>query len=943
MHLWLFLPTLHMFKRCKVNYNFFLIASLGAIMFYGETLQGFGRLYKGHSFFTPLTVLQNDTTPVPANNPTIPGRKRTTQTKLPIEANKNLLNDTIPQKKDSVSVTDSLLRKDSVVQKIDTFDIKISKDSIDAPVDFEADDSMVIDIPGKKIFLYNKASVKFKDVSLEAAIIQLDQPTQILTAYSVKDTANNRIGVPAFKQGESAFTSDTIRYNFKTQRGLTIGTYTQEGEMFIYGEKVKRISPTVFFAQKARFTSCNYDTPHFAFRTAKVKFISEKMAVTGFIRPEFEGVPIPIGLPFGLFPMKQGSRTGFLPPTPVANEQLGFGLQGIGYYKTFGEIWDASIRADVYSYGSYNLFLSPSYRKRYRYSGAFNLSYMNNKFGFKGDPDYRPPSRNFSVQWNHSVDSKAKPGQTFSASVNIATSLFNKFFPNNAQQNYNNNLSSSIAYQRSWAGKPFNLTISANHSQNTINRLFQVNLPDVGFTVNTIYPLQKKEMIGTPKWYEKLGISYNGNFRNQFSFYDSAFSIKQLIDTFDWSARHSIPIQLSLPPMGPLQIGPSISFDETWHSRTFIRKWNPLSKQVETISDKGFYRESRMSFGLNFSTALFGTIPFKPKSNIKAIRHVVRPTLGLSYTPDLNKKKWYQSQVDSTGTKMWFDKFNGSQVLNIPEGRSGYVSFTLDNNLEMKVKDKKDTSAEATKKVRLIDGFGFSTGYNLLADSFALSDFNFYFRNNLFEKISLTAGANITPYQQDPKTGFRKNKYAWQGGNGFSLGHFTSGFVSINTSFTSKPKDDKKQKEKEKYEKSKREDFDDQSREMSAIKNNPSEYADFNIPWSVSLAYSLQLNRQLKRDYSGFETVLSQSINFNGDFNLTEKWKVQANGNFDIKTSKLQYLTTSISRDLHCWQLAINVTPIGIQRSFNITISPKSSLLRDLRINRSRSFYNLGQ
>jgi LPS-assembly protein len=485
--------------------------------------------------------------------------------------------------------------------------------------------------------------------------------------------------------------------------------------------------------------------------------------------------------------------------------------------------------------------------------------------------------------------------------------------------------------------------MSANHNQNTSTKLFNVNLPDVGFTVNTIYPFQKKEFVGTPKWYEKLGLSYNGSFRNQFSFYDSAFSIKQLIDTFQWGAKHSIPIQLSLPALGPLQVGPAISFEETWYAQQFIRVWNPSKQKVDTIVNKGFYRGNQMSFGLNFSTALFGTLNFKKKKGVQAIRHVVRPSIGMSYKPDFAKDQWYTTQVDTTGRTYRFNKYDGSLYGGLSEGKSGFVSFTLDNNLEMKVKDKKDTSAEATKKVRLIDGFGFSTGYNLLADSFALSDFNFYFRNNLFEKISLTAGANITPYQQDTKTGFRKNKYAWQGGNGFSLGHFTSGFVSINTSFKSKPKDDKKQKEKEKFEKSKREDFDDQSREMAAINNNPSEYADFNIPWSLNLAYSLQLNRQLKRDYSGFETVLTQSVNFNGDFNLTEKWKVQASGNFDIKTSKLQYLTTSISRDLHCWQLAINVTPIGIYRSFNITISPKSNMLRDLRINRTRSFYNLGQ
>ena len=932
-----------MYKRCKVNYKSVLIAVFAAILLYTITVQGSAALHSRSSFFSPLTFLQNDTTPVPVQKKPIRQKPLTTKKDSVIVQPKNMLNDSIPLKNDSSSRVDTIQRNDSTVQRIDTFDLKISKDSIDAPVEFEAEDSMVIDIPGQKIYLYNKASVKFKDISLEAAIIRLDQPTQILTAYSIRDSANLPIGVPAFKQGESAFTSDTIRYNFKTQRGLTIGTYTQEGEMFIYGEKVKRISPTVFFAEKARFTSCNYDTPHFAFKASKVKFISEKMAVTGLIRPEFEGVPIPLGLPFGLFPLKQGRRTGLLPPTPVANEQLGFGLEGLGYYKTFGEYWDASIRTNIYSYGSYNIFLSPSYRKRYRYSGAFNLSYMNNKFGFKGDPDYLPPSRNFAVQWNHSVDGKARPGQTFSASVNIATSLFNKFFPNNAQQNFNNQLNSSIAYQRTWQGKPFNLTASANHSQNTLSRLFNVNLPDVGFTVNTLYPFQKKEFVGTPKWYEKLGVSYTGSFRNQFSFYDSAFSFKQLIDTFQWGARHSVPIQLSLPPLGPLQVGPAISYDETWYAQQFTRVWNPVTKKVDTVINKGFYSGRQMSFGLNFSTALFGTLNFKKNRGVQAIRHVIRPTIGMSYRPDLAKDQWYTAQIDSLGTQYRFNKYDGSLYGGLSEGKSGFVSFTLDNNLELKMRDKKDTSAEATKKVRLIDGFGLSTGYNLLADSFALSDFNLYLRSNLFDKISLTAGANITPYQLDPKTGFRRNVYTWQGaGQKFSLGRFTSGFISVNTQFKSKPKDEKKQKEKEAYMKDQRNNGEN-AREMNAIQNNPDEFGDFNIPWSINLAYSLQLNRQLKRDYSGFETILTQSINFNGDFNLTEKWKVQASGTFDIQTKKLQYLTTSISRDLHCWQLAINVTPIGIYRSFNVTINPKSGLLRDLRINRTRFFYNLTQ
>lgn len=913
----------------KVNYKYVLLTVSAVLVLYGLTVEGRTAFRRRGNFYFPLTSVD-----------TVPSKNKQRVKKIPVAAPAVTKDTIVPVKKDSSFVTDSVTVKDSLVTKIDTLNLKISKDSIDAPVQFTAEDSMVVDIPGNKIYIYNKAAVVYKDIKLDAHTIQLDQPTQMLTAYPGKDSAGKRIGTPAFKQGTDAFTADTIRYNFKTQKGLTVGTYTQQEEMFVHVVKSKRISPTAFYGEGARFTTCNYDTPHFAFRAAKTKFVTGKLAVTGPVRPEFEGVPIPVGLPFGLFPLKSGRRTGLLPPQPVANQQLGFGIEGLGYYKTFGDNWDASIRTNIYSYGSYNIFLQPSYRKRYRYNGGFNLSYMNNKVGFKGDPDYVPPSRNFSVQWNHSVDGKARPGQSFSASVNVATSLFNRFFPNNAVQNFNNQLNSSIAYQRTWAGKPYNLTVTANHNQNTTTKLFNVTLPAVGFTVNTIYPFQKKEFAGTPKWYEKLGIAYNGTFNNQLAFYDTAFSVRQLIDTLDWNARHSIPIQLSLPAFGPFQVGPSISYSETWHSRAYTREWN--GKSVVTKNARGFYREKQMSFGLNVSTAVFGTKNFKRQDGIMAIRHVIRPTVGFSYTPDLNRSKWKQVQVDSIGNKLWFDNFNGLQASEIPEARSGFISLSLDNNLELKTRKKGDTTEEGIKKVRLIDGFGVTTGYNVLIDSFNLSDFAFYLRSNLFEKISLTAQANVSPYQQTA-TGRRLPQYAWQGGNKFSLGKFTSGFISLNTQFRSKPKDEKKDKEKQELQKNRSYETDERSRELNAVQNNPSEFADFNIPWSLNLSYSLSLTRIPKTDFSGFTTFLTQSINFNGDFNLTEKWKITGQGTFDIQTRKLQFFTTSIARDLHCWQLAINVTPIGIYRTFSVTINPKSGLLRDLRINRTRFFYNLPQ
>ena len=837
--------------------------------------------------------------------------------------------------------SDTIPSKDTILNSSDTISFKIAKDSVDAPVSYTAEDSVIVDLRSEKIYLFKKGEIAYKDIKLESAIIEVDQQSQTITAYPGRDSAFRQVGTPTFKQGEKAFTSDTIKYNFKTERGVTIGTYTQEGEMFVYGTRVKRISADTYYAGRARFTSCNFDTPHFAFRARKVKMISNKVAVTGFVRPEFEGVPIPIGLPYGLFPLKQGRRTGLIVPQFTVNEQLGLGLEGMGYYKTLGEYWDVTARANIYSYGSWSLFLNPNYRKRYRYNGAFNLSYLNNKFGYEGDPDFVPPSRNFGLQWNHSVDSKARPGQNFSASVNIATSLFNQLFPNNAQQNFNNTLTSSISYQKTWVGKPYNLSVNANHNQNSLSKLYNVNLPDIGFTVNTIYPFQKKNFVGASKWYEKLGIGYNGIFRNQFAFFEDNLSLQQLLDTFQWGARHTIPIQLSLPPVGPLQIGPSISFEEVWYQQSFVRSWNSIDNKVDTTITKGLFRGNQMSMGINLSTALFGTMNFRKSAAIRAIRHVIRPTIGVSYKPDLAKNQWYETQVDGSGNRLRFNKFEGSLFGGLSQGEAGFISFTLDNNLEMKVRNKKDSGEAAVKKVRIIDGFGMNTGYNMLADSFALNDFSFYLRSNVLEIFNLTANATVSPYKEDA-FGRRLRQYAWEGGR-FTPGRFVNGFIAVNANFKSKPRDEKKHQENEQFIKERGQSFDEFNRQVDMIRQNPSEYADFNIPWSLNISYALNLNRRINTDFSGFSTLITQSLNFSGDFNLTEKWKLQAQGSYDFVTRQIQYLTASVSRDMHCWQMSINVTPVGIFRSFNITISPKSSVLRDLRLNRSRFFYNLPQ
>ena len=843
-------------------------------------------------------------------------------------------NDTIPPA-DSLRLKDTL-GTDSLVTVTDTLSVKLSKDTLDAPIDYSASDSIVFMVPEKKIVMYTQGSVKKGDVEFSADSIEIDQETKIVTGTATRDSAGGVVTRPKMIQGETTMQSDVIKYNTKTQKGLTRNTLTQQGEIFIQGQKIKKISENDFYAYRSQFTTCNLDTPHFAFVTKKMKLVNKKLAVSGPIHPEFEGVPVPIYLPFGIFPISQGRHSGFIPPSFTTSEQFGLGLQNMGYYKVINDNFDVETRGDIYTYGGWTVNVQPSYRVRYRYNGRLLFTLQRTKM-ISDDPkiDFTD-TRTFRINWSHTVDGKARPGTNFSANVNAGSTKFNRLsLSGNPYRPYENQMNSSVSYSKTWDG--FNLTASANHSQNNNTGIINVTLPNVGFTANTIYPFQQKEFVGSPRWYEKLGIGLNSNFANEINFYDSLFSFSRIIDTMQWGAQHSIPIQLSLPPLGPLQISPGISFSNKWFSRQFRREWDPVGKDVDTVLSKGFFMENDVSFSISLSTALFGKFDkFGKNSKMRAIRHVIRPTVALSYKPDLTAKDFYDVQLTDDGRRGRFNVYEGSIYSPFSSGTFGGISFGIDNNLEAKFKTK-DTAAEGgMKKVRLLDGFGFNGSYNLMADSFNLSNISLYIRSTLFEKISITAGATVDPYKTN-RFGDRVDTFAWKGGK-FNLGKITNGNIAISTSFRSKAKKEEKPEDvidQDLPQLTQQEQMD----QLEYARQNPAEFADFNIPWSINLSYSLNFYRRFKNDYSGYQTEVNSNASVGGDFNLTPRWKMGVNSYYDFKTSKIQMLTMFISREMHCWQMSINVTPVGLYRSFNITVSPKSGILRDLRINRTRSFY----
>jgi LPS-assembly protein len=843
---------------------------------------------------------------------------------------------------------------DSLVAVSDTFSVNFSKDSLDAPVTRAAIDSAVFLVKQKQFILYGKAKTTYKDNVVEGHRIRLDNEHNLMYAYGKPDSANLRIDEQVkMVTGAQDIFADSIKYDIKSGKGVSSNSRTTSEEMFVTSKVTKMMGDRkTIFGFENLFTTCNLDTPHFAFHAKRIKLINQELAVSGFANPEFEGVPLPIGVPFGIYPLKRGRHSGFLPPQFTTNEQLGVGLEGLGYFKVINDYWDVMVRTNLYSYGSWNLVVTPTYRKRYKYNGSLNINIQNTKQNFKGDADFAQ-NRSFNIGWSHTADTRARPGVTFSANVNAGKSSFNQFNPNNPFRNTANQMYSSISWSKTWTDKPYNLTISANHNQNTNNQVVNINLPEVGFTVQTLYPFQRKESVGAPKWYEKLGIAYNGNFRSQMAFKDTEpikEILRTLVDTFQWGATHNIPITLSLPPVGNVQIAPSVSYEERTYGQKIFRQWNSTSKQVDTVINKGLYQARQLSFGLGVSTAIFGTFNFKAattkKPGVMTIRHVIRPTASIQYKPDMAKKYFYNLQVDTGASRfVRVSVFDGGLYGAFGEGRFGGMSFGIDNNIEMKIRTKDTTGKDGgTKKVKIIDGFGFTSGYNFLADSFQLSPFNIYLRTSFADgKVNVTGGAVLDPYQLQ-SNGDRKNKFTWEGTKFSlaSLGRFTSASLSLSTQFRGGEKKegkDKKSGTDNPYGNG-GEDMtpDEQLRMQEYVRTHPAEFADFNVPWNLGLSVAMNISRVLQPDYS-YKTDVFANLNFNGDFNLTKKWKVGANGFYDLKTLKVQQFQMFISREMHCWQMSINVVPVGSFRSFNISISPKAGMLRDLRINRSRFFY----
>ena len=470
----------------------------------------------------------------------------------------------------------------------------------------------------------------------------------------------------------------------------------------------------------------------------------------------------------------------------------------------------------------------------------------------------------------------------------------------------------------------------------------------MAFNLNTQYPFRRKESVGTLKWYENIGIALNTNAKSLTYFSDDTSVTKlnigkQIFNNLQWGAIHNVPISLSLPQIGPIQIAPGISYSERWYQEKFIQKYNSVTNKYDTSIKKGFYTARDMSFSLSLSTRIFGSFTFGKNSALQAIRHEIRPSVSISYKPDFAGGTYYD-RIDSvsklhTRSSVYANSLYGA----FSEGKFGGLSFNIDNNIQAKVRNKADTAAGATKKVTLIDGFSFTGSYNFLAPNFKFSTFSVNARTNLFDKFNITTSASLDPYQFNTETGRRMDTLVWS--NKVSLGRLTSASISLSTQFQGGDQSKKKSKTRSNPNQLINQNtgmpLDEYQMEAAYIANNPAEFADFSLPWSLNFSYSLQYNNNYAFAKRKFVGSLNQNINWNSTLKLTEKWQLGINGYYNITQKELGTLSLSISREMHCWQMSINISPVGRYRFFNIAISPKSGLLRDVKINRTRSFFDL--
>ena len=843
--------------------------------------------------------------------------------------------------------------------------IRREKVDLDNQVQFESKDSMVL-IGKSTSYMYGDAKVTYGDIKLDADNIEMDMRTSTVYAVGTTDSVGDVIGSPVFEDGGDHYESETMRYNFKTEKGYITNVQTQQGEGYLTGGTTKKNDDGSFYLQNGRYSTCDdHECPHFWLQLTKAKVIPKKNIVTGPAYMVLAGLPLPLAVPFGYFPFTEKYSSGVIFPTFGDDYNRGFYLSNGGYYFAINDNIDLALTGEIYTKGSWGLSAQSTYSRRYKYSGSFNLSYLKSIYGEKGSPDYST-STNFQVLWNHSQDSKANPNMSLSASVNFTTSGYSR---NDINSYYNssfteNTKSSTVNMTYRFPGTKWSLSTTANIAQRTADSTLTVSFPNVTLTLSQVTPFKRKRAVGDEKWYEKIRLSYSGIFQNSLTSKQNEFFQKSLIKDWRNGMKHSVPISATFNLFKYFNLTPSVSLTDRMYTSKVRRQWDPAASAEVCDTTYSLYNVWDFSASMSLDTKIYGffqPLPFLG-DKVKMIRHVLTPSVSFNASPDFSSPffGYYGTYdyLDAQGNQVQrkYSMFPNS-LFGVPgQGKTGSVSFSLANNLEMKVKSDNDSIGE--KKISLIENFTVSQSYNFAADSLNWSNINTSILLRLVKNFNLNLSATWDVYTYKLNAAgnpYRCNTTRLQAGKG--LGRLSSTGTSFSYTFnnsTFKRKSDKKDTDKtDNAANTTAFDDTDPTDDIDGpggnkdkdgkddIELGPDGYMKWEVPWSLTFNYSVNYSygafNKEKMEYDG---KITQNLSFSGNIRPTKNWNFSFSASYNFDTKKIAYMNCNVSRDLHCFTMTASFVPVGPYKSYNFHIAVKSSLLADLKYDKRSSYSN---
>ncbi len=809
------------------------------------------------------------------------------------------------------------------------------------------------DLRNRKVFLYDQAEIEYGDITLKANYIEIDFANNQVYARGVPDSTGKMQGQPVFTESGQSFDAGEITYNFDTKAGLIKHVITQDGEGYLHGQKIKKMPDDRINIKNGSYTTCDLPHPHYEFRYNRAQVIPNNKIVSGPAYMVIEGVPMPLFIPFGMFPNKSGRRSGIIIPAFGESANRGFFLEHGGYYWGINDHMDLTLTGDIYTSGSWAIRPSFRYAKRYKYRGNFDFSYAKNILGDRDAPDVNI-RKDFSVRWSHAQDPKARPHGRFSASVNIVSSDYNQFNLTNTEAYLSNTFQSSISYQTSFNDNLF-FNATASHSQNTQDRTVSITLPSLSFYTKQIYPFRRKKQIGQPRWYENINIKYTMNAENSIQTKDTLLFKPGWEDGFRYGAKHNIPISSSVKVLKYFTLTNGANYSERWYPYTIRKTWvsdtiitpeeDTLNGFVRNDTVRGFRAAREFSYTASLNTRLYGMYQFK-KGPVAAIRHMVTPSLSFNYHPDFGSDFWNyydQVQVNAEGKMQRYSYFDGLLYGGPPDGRSGNISFSLNNNLEMKVRSKRDT-VSGLKKVVLIDNLSVQMSYDIAKDSLNWSPLTINGHTTIFKRLTITYSSSWDPYAVD-SAGNTINKFEWDVNHRLfrmksASWNFGMTFRIGSSDFNKKKNGEETSQENLPLEEPAVRAYNDREQVFRTM-DDPNLYVNWNNTWNLSFTYNLRFGntpRYVNYMRENNSAISAHTLGVTGDLSVTPKWKVTFRSGYDIEKSALTYTEFGFYRDLHCWEMNFRWIPTGTRKSWTFGINVKSSILRDLKYERKKDF-----